>query len=45
MKIIHVDYSVRMGYWALKNNVQEYKVCQNDTDLRFEFYEQLVTSS
>jgi hypothetical protein len=21
-----IDYSVRVGYWALRNNVQEYKV-------------------
>ncbi len=26
MKTIHTNYSVRVGYWALKNNVQEYKV-------------------
>ncbi len=26
MKAIDVDYSVKMGYWASKNNVQEYKV-------------------
>jgi len=26
MKAIDVDYSVRVGYWALRNNVQEYKV-------------------
>jgi hypothetical protein len=26
MKAIDVDYSVRVGYWASKNNVQEHKV-------------------
>jgi hypothetical protein len=26
MKAIDVDYSVRVGYWALKNNMHEYKV-------------------
>jgi len=26
MKMIDVDYNVRMGYYELKNNVQEYKV-------------------
>jgi hypothetical protein len=26
MKIIDAEYSVRVGYWASKNNVQEYKV-------------------
>jgi hypothetical protein len=26
MKVIDADYSVKMGYWALKNNVQEYKM-------------------
>lgn len=26
MKVIDVDYNVRMGYWALINNVQEYEV-------------------
>jgi hypothetical protein len=26
MKTMHAYYSVRMGYWALKNNLQEYKV-------------------
>jgi hypothetical protein len=26
MKAIDVNYSVRVGYWALRNNVQEYKV-------------------
>jgi hypothetical protein len=26
MKVIDVDYNVKMGYWASKNNVQEYKV-------------------
>jgi hypothetical protein len=24
--VIDVDYNVKMGYWASKNNVQEYKV-------------------
>jgi hypothetical protein len=26
MKVIDVNYSVKMGYWASKNNVQKYKV-------------------
>ncbi len=26
MKAINANYSVRVGYWALRNNVQEYKV-------------------
>jgi hypothetical protein len=26
MKVINVDYSVRMGYWASRNNMQEYKI-------------------
>ncbi len=26
MKVIDANYNVRMGYWALTNNVQEYKV-------------------
>jgi hypothetical protein len=26
MKVIDVEYNVRVGYWASKNNVQEYKV-------------------
>ncbi len=26
MKAIYVDYNVRVGYWALKNNMLEYKV-------------------
>jgi hypothetical protein len=26
MKMIDAEYGVRMGYWALRNNVQEYKV-------------------
>ncbi len=26
MKVIDVDYNVRMGYWASRNNMQEYKV-------------------
>jgi hypothetical protein len=26
MKAINADYSVRVGYWASRNNVQEYKV-------------------
>jgi hypothetical protein len=26
MKGIDTDYNVRVGYWALRNNVQEYKV-------------------
>jgi len=26
MKVIDANYSVRMGYWASRNNVQEYKV-------------------
>jgi hypothetical protein len=26
MKVIVIDNNVRMGYWASRNNVQEYKV-------------------
>jgi len=26
MKVMDANYSVRVGYWALRNNVQEYKV-------------------
>jgi hypothetical protein len=26
MKVIDANYSVKMGYWALRNNMQEYKV-------------------
>jgi hypothetical protein len=26
MKAIDANYNVRVGYWALKNNMQEYKV-------------------
>jgi hypothetical protein len=26
MKGIDVDYSAKVGYWTLRNNVQEYKV-------------------
>jgi hypothetical protein len=26
MKVIDVDYNVGVGYWALRNNMQEYKV-------------------
>jgi hypothetical protein len=26
MKAIDLNYSVRVGYWALRNNMQEYKV-------------------
>jgi hypothetical protein len=26
MKVIDADYSVRVGYWASRNNVQKYKV-------------------
>jgi hypothetical protein len=26
MRVIDVDYNVRVGYWASKNNVHEYKV-------------------
>jgi len=26
MKVINANYSVRVGYWASKNNMQEYKV-------------------
>jgi hypothetical protein len=26
MKAMDANYNVRMGYWALRNNVQEYKV-------------------
>jgi hypothetical protein len=26
MKAINANYSVRVGYWASRNNVQEYKV-------------------
>ncbi len=26
MKAIDANYTVKVGYWALKNNVQEYKV-------------------
>ncbi len=26
MNAIFVDYIIKVGYWALKNNVQEYKV-------------------
>ncbi len=26
MKVIDVDYSVRVGYWTSRNNMQEYKV-------------------
>jgi hypothetical protein len=26
MKVIDANYIVRIGYWALRNNVQEYKV-------------------
>jgi len=26
MKAIDVDYNVRVGYWALRNNMHEYKV-------------------
>jgi len=25
MKVIDADYNVRMGYWALRNNMKEYK--------------------
>ncbi len=25
MKVIDVDFNARVGYWALKNNMQEYK--------------------
>jgi hypothetical protein len=26
MKVIDVDYNVRVGYWASRNDMQEYKV-------------------
>jgi len=26
MKMINIDYSVRMGYWALRNNMKDYKI-------------------
>ena len=26
MKVIDVDYNVRVGYWASRNNMQEYKI-------------------
>jgi hypothetical protein len=26
MQMIDVDYNVRVGYWASRNNVEEYKV-------------------
>jgi hypothetical protein len=26
MKAIDANYSVRVGYWALRNNMQEYKI-------------------
>jgi hypothetical protein len=26
MKVINVDYNVKMGYWASKNNLKKYKV-------------------
>jgi hypothetical protein len=43
MITIDVDYNFRVGYWALRNNVQEYKVYA--IDVRTKFCEQLVTSS
>jgi hypothetical protein len=46
MKVIDVDYSVKVGYLASKNNMREYKVYATLTwifDLNF--VEQLVTSS
>jgi len=45
MKAIDVAYIVRMGYWALKNNVQENKIYHNDTNLQLGFCEQLAKSS
>jgi hypothetical protein len=45
MKVIDADYNFRVGYWALKNNVQEYKICHSDTDIRLGFCEQFATSS
>jgi hypothetical protein len=45
MKAIDADYSVKVGYWALRNNVQEYKICHSDIDVRLGFCEQLATSS
>jgi hypothetical protein len=46
MKVIDVDYSVRMGYWASRSDMQEYKVYaiviwMFDLD----FFEHLATSS
>jgi hypothetical protein len=26
MKVINAEYNVKVGYWALRNNIQEYKV-------------------
>jgi hypothetical protein len=26
MKVVTADYNVRVGYWASRNNVEEYKV-------------------
>jgi hypothetical protein len=26
MKVIDVDYNVKVGYWASKNNMKEYKI-------------------
>jgi len=26
MKVVDVDYNVKVGYWASTNNAQEYKV-------------------
>jgi hypothetical protein len=44
MKMINVDYNVKMGYWASRNNMKEYKI-YSDMDVRPHYCEQLVTSS
>ncbi len=45
MITIDVDYNARVGYWASRNNVQEYKVYATmNTNVRTKFCEQLVTS-
>jgi hypothetical protein len=43
MITIDVDYNVRVGYSALINNMQEYKVYA--IDVQTKFCEQLMTSS
>jgi hypothetical protein len=42
MKAIDEGYSVRMGYWASRNNVQS--LCHSDMDVQLYFCEQLATS-